>query len=398
MSDTTPTQRTESELQAIARVVGESLPFAIWGVDTGAVNRILYLPITVPGIGEIRMPPHSGTYNYDKPGVVSYAFHGATYMEAVNRIDLPFVVYAHPSGEAILLRTRKQVRKVLSEWAAHMANISNKAAVYAHRISGILDQVGGTVAITNSDGDELTGAAAFTERLRKADEIMAVLYRQTLGNAARFESRTELVDAIIAEQVPVGEFPLDEELVVDSITDKLAAVADDVREWITDGSYAASAAQEQVLQRIASAYQAGVRAARNAADRAAAIAAYRTARTGILGNGLEDGPKWWHGQYHVTLTALYTGGHLAVSYAAPSTGRWSHSIVLAQPRNTDSQLGTLALDDPVVPPGWSVTHAGGRVTIARTVDEAPAAGNYLFDLTARNAIGPSRCKVTVTVA
>ena len=328
------------------------------------------------------------------------------------RHGVPLRVRGGPDGAVHTLHTRAERRGWRDTWARHVARLHDRAVAYSAEIHAQYDKIDYTAPVFGSDGQVLTGVAEREERYRlyyvftdgwhnigPADGYRTTQQRRNRANirAALTSTRFDPTPGALASDVPTARGQL---------MDRLDDAAGEMRRWLLDGGTdPANAGQEAACRLVESRRQAGRRDLRTRTTIAALRSAFTAAETGIRGAGVEDAPAWKTGS-----GLSITGGRLALTYAAPDAGRWTHALRGANPTpsvasKAAADLGDVVLDDAGLPAGWTVTSAPRAapatherdVTVAWSGAGAPAAGTHTLTLTARNACGPSNLAVAITV-
>ena len=367
-----------------------------------AVGIALRTPIDVPGIGRIVAHEyHVRTTPYPHE-------HGpaAAAMSALATGDrpppLPVALSLAPSGTGVVwIHTREQWRRVRDTWRHQKVAIHSRAALAIRDAHDKLDLVAGITPIRGDDGEVLPGLPA-TEGLVAREALWTRVDREYFSDLAGLAYRI----GGVAHPTP-GAVSTDLGEARTQHLEWLDDAAAEQRRWILDdpddvAHGPAHAAQETALRLLESRRQAGRRAIRAAATTAMAATVAASHLALVRGAGVADGPHWQVG----TIRPVHS---TTVNYAAPTTGRWSQTVRALQPSRPEalpaSELGAIVLDAPAPPPGWTVTstpraapHADERdVALAWAGPGEPEAGSYVIDITARNAVGPSRLAVTIVV-
>ena len=327
------------------------------------------------------------------------------------RHDVPLRVRGGPSGNVHTLHTRAERREWREGLARRSLRLHDRAVAYSAEIHRQFDALDYTVPVHDSEGQVLTGRAELFERYRlwgvyiedwwavgPADGYRTARQKRNRANirAALTSTRFDPAPGALASDVPTARGQL---------MDRLDDAAEEMRRWLLDGGAdPANAAQEAACRMVESRRQAGRRDLRTRTTITALRSAFTAAETGIRGAGVEDAPAWKTGS-----GLSITGGRLALTYAAPDAGRWTHALRGAKPTpsvasKAAADLGNVVLDDTGLPAGWTVTSAPRPapaaherdVTVAWSGAGAPAAGTHTLTLTARNACGPSNLVVAIT--
>ena len=367
-----------------------------------AVAIALRAPLEVPGIGRVVAHEYGRTYS-----PYHYHHHSAAAMATLATGDapppLPVALSLAPveSGGVVWIRTREQWRQVRDTWRHRKIAIHSRAALAIRDAHDQLDRVAGTTPIRGEDGRVLPGLPA-TEGLVAREALW------TRVQSEIFDDLPRLAVALGGLAHPaVGALAPDLATAVAQHLERLDDAAAEQRRWILDdpddvAGGPAHTAQETALRLLERRRQAGRRAVRAAITLPLAAAVASTHLALIRGAGVADGPLWQVGPTPNARAASYT-------YAHPASGRWSQTVRAHQPTHPEglpaAELGAVVLDAPTLPAGWSVTsaaraapHAEERdVTIAWAGDGRPEAGTVRIELTARNAIGPSRLSVAIVV-
>ena len=220
--------------------------------------------------------------------------------------------------------------------------------------------------------------------------------------------RAALLRTTTAWDAPADAISTDVATARDQLIDRLDVAAAARRRYLLDSDVeeviAANSVQATALLLLERWRQAGRRDLRAQTTVAGLTTAANAALTRIRSVVVEDVPVW-----QSSSGVAISGGTLSVTYAAPTTGRWTHALRAAGPgrgaAKSAAELGDVVLDDADTPPGWTVTSAPRAapaaherdVTIAWAGAGAPSAGTYSVPMTARNACGPATLTVTVTV-
>ena len=373
------------------------------GIIPHIIVREIYLamqaPLDVPGLGRIVAYEYStDTYpstRHEHGAAVALlsALAGGAEPPA-----LPVALSLAPEGQTVVwLRTRRQWEALREAWRARKVEIHSRAALAVEEIHDQLDIAAGITPIKGDDGQTLTGLPALAAR----EALWADINRWYNGNPA-----TALQTRILTGPHPAeGTLATDVPIARAQLMDRLDAAAKEMRRWLLDGGACdANAAQATALQLLESRRQAGRRTLRAATTSSVLLAAVTSAESLIRGVGIEDAPAWQAGGG----TAI-TGDRYSTTYAAPAEGTWTLGLRAVNPSPTSASKSAADLGDVVLdaadPEGWTVTsapraapHAHERtVTIAWGGADAPAAGTYDVELTARNACGPAMLTVTITV-
>ena len=331
--------------------------------------------------------------------------HGAE-LALDGRHGLPLHVLRPGTGTAHTLHTRVERRARMEDWARHVARLHDRAVAYGAEIHAQLDAFDGTAPVLGTDGQPLTGHALAAERLR----LWRLFVEGWFYDDPRGRNKAKWIAALRSTTRDPSPHALSADVPTarGQLMDRLDDAAGETRRWLLDdpsglGAGPATLGQEAALRLLESRRQAGRRSLRAATTLAALRSAATTADTLVRGVGIEDGPAWQTS----TGTAL-TGGRHAVTAPAPGASRWAYALRCANPPPTVASkpaaaLGDVVLDAVDAPAGWAVTSTPRPtpdederdVVIAQAA--APEAGTYEFTLTARNACGPSRLAVTITV-
>lgn len=367
-----------------------------------AVAIALRSPLDVPGLGRII------AHEYHVRSTPYPHEHGpaAAAMLALATGDgpppLPVALSSAPAGSGVVwIRTRDQWRRVRDTWRHQKVAIHSRAALAIRDAHDQLDRVAGTTPIRGDDGQVLPGLPA-TEGLVAREALWTRVETEYFDNLPLLARRIGGL-----AHPAVGALAPDLATAVAQHLERLDDAAAEQRRWILDdpddvASGPAHTAQETALRLLERRRQAGRRAVRAAIALPLAASAAATHLALVRGAGVADGPHWQVGTIRPLHATTFT-------YAAPTTGRWSRTVRALQPSRPEAlpaaELGAIVLDAPTPPPGWTVTstpraapHAEERdVAIAWAGDGAPEAGTHLVEITARNAVGPSRLAVTIVV-
>lgn len=367
-----------------------------------AVAIALRAPLDVPGIGRVVAHEYGRTYS-----PYHYHHHSAAAMATLATGNapppLPVALSLAPveSGGVVWIRTREQWRRVRDTWRARKMALHSRAAVAIRDAHDQLDRVAGITPIRDDDGHVLPGLPA-TEGLVAREALWTRFEREYFSDLAGLASRI----GEVAHPAP-GAVSTDIGEVRTQHLEWLDDAAAEQRRWILDdpddvAHGPAHVAQETALRLLESRRQAGRRALRAVTTLSDLGLAATIHLALIRGAGVADGPHWQVG----TIRPVHSTTFI---YAAPTTGRWSQTVRAIHPSRPEAlpanELGAIVLDDPAPPAGWTVTsthraapHSDERdVTIAWAGDEQPEVGSYVVDITARNAVGPSRLVVTIIV-
>lgn len=367
-----------------------------------AVGIALRTPLDVPGIGRIVAHEyHVRTTPYPHE-------HGpaAAAMSALATGDrpppLPVALSLAPAGTGVVwIHTREQWRRVRDTWRHQKVAIHSRAVLAIRDAHDKLDLVAGITPIRDDDGAVLPGLPA-TEGLVAREALWTRVEREYFSDLAGLAYRIGGVT-----HPAVGAVSADIGIARTQHLERLDDAATEQRRWILDdpddvAPGPAHVAQETALRLLESRRQAGRRAIRAATTTASAATVAASHMVMVRGAGVADGPHWQVGTIRPVHSATF-------NYAAPATGRWNQTVRALQPSRPEAlpatELGAIVLDDPDPPAGWTVTstpraapHADERdVAVAWAGDGEPEAGTYRIDVTARNAVGPSRLAVTIVV-
>ena len=338
--------------------------------------------------------------------VVATGLHAAE-LALDGRHGLPLRVRgANGAGTVHTLHTRAERRAWQEGWARYIARMQDRATAYSAEIHAQFDELDYTVPVYGSDGQVLTGRAELDERYRRWGVYINGWHfddRRGANKAKRFAAlRSTRFDP------PPHALSTDVATARGQLMDRLDDAAGETRRWLLDdpsglGAGPATLGQEAALRLLESRRQAGRRSLRAATTVSTLRSAFTAAESLVRGIGIEDGPAW-----QTSGGTALTGGRHTVTATAAGAGRWAYALRAANPAPTVASksaaaLGAVVLDAMDAPDGWTVTSATRPapaaherdVTVAQTA--AVAAGTYEFTLTARNACGPSRLTVTVTV-
>ena len=310
------------------------------------------------------------------------------------------------TGTVHTLHTRDERRTWREGWARHVARIQDRATAYGAEVHAQLSGFDGTLPVLGDDGQPLTGQALWTERVRLFIDFVQYWYYDD----DRGENEAKRIAALRSTRLDPTPHALATDVATarGQLMDRLDDAAVETRRWLLDdpsglGAGPATVGQEAALRLLESRRQAGRRSLR-AAD---TVAALRTASTSaeslVRGVGIEDAPAWQLG----TGFAI-SGGRRAFTWLPPKAGRWTQALRAVNPApavasKSAPDLGDVVLDAVDAPDGWTVAHAprpapdAHERAVSVTAPETPAPGAYELTLTARNACGPSKLVVTVTV-
>ena len=340
--------------------------------------------------------------------VVASGVHGAE-LALDGRHGLPLRLRG-PNGAGGLhtLYTRAERREWMDRWARHVARLYDRSVAYSAEIHRQFDALDYTVPVYGSDGQVLTGRAELDERYR----LWGVYINDWYHDDYRGRNKAKRVDALRSTRFDPTPHALSADVATarGQCLDRLDDAAGETRRWLLDdeaglGAGPATVGQEAELRRLEERRQAGRRSLR-AATTVPALRAALTAAEGLVrGVGIEDAPVW-----RDTGGLGLTARRLAVTYAAPGTGRWSYAAVATGPyqsvaSKTAAALGAVVLDDVSPPAGWTVASTPRAapaaherdVTVSWIGTGAPEAGIHEITLTARNACGPRNLVVAITV-
>ena len=370
-----------------------------------AIDIALRAPIDVPGLGRILVHEYqtdshsSGRYEHGESMALMSALAGGD-----DPPHLPVALSLAPDGQNIVwLRTRRQWVVLRDTWRARKVSIHSRAALAMRDAHNQINVVVGIDPVVGDDGQALPGLPAL-EGLIAREAIWASVQ-------ATYLRATALAAHIVALEHPTpGTLATDVPNARGQCLDRLDDAAGETRRWLLDddagsGAGPATVGQEAELRRLEERRQKGRRDLR-AATTVSVLRSALTAAEGLVrGVGIEDAPEWRDagGQ-------TFTARRLAVTYAAPGTGRWTHAIAVVNPgeataSKTPATLGAVVLDDVSPPAGWTVTSTPRAapaaherdVTLSWTGAGAPTAGVHEITLTARNACGPRNLVVAITV-
>ena len=368
-----------------------------------AIGIALRTPLDIPGVGRVVAHEYhvrTTTYSHEHSPA-------AAAMAALATGDrpppLPVALSLAPAGAGVVwIHTRAQWRRVRDAWRHQMIAIHSRAVLAIRDGHDTLDLIAGITPIRDDDGQVLPGLPA-TEGLVAREALWTRFEREYFndlaGLAYRIGGWAHPAASTLAAAIPTA---------VAQLLERLDDAADDQRRWLLDdpddvAHGPSGAAQEAALRLLERRRQAGRRAIRAATTTASAASVAASQITLVRGALASDVPLWQVG-------AVANAHAATLNYARPASGRWSQTVRVHNPTRpehglTVADLGSIVLDEPAPPTGWTVTstpraapHADERdVVIAWNGTGEPEAGTVRVDLTARNVVGPSRLAVTINV-
>ena len=301
---------------------------------------------------------------------------------------------------AYTLRERRRWAKI---WGDYLLRSVSRASAQALRARALARKIAGDDPIYDSQGVQLTGAAAIAERRRLYDEDLCQTYLlrdEGNRNKIKYDSSLDLPDDFLSPDLETAK---------EQMMDRLDIAASRIRRWITDdpnntGAGAQNSNMATALQLLEARRSDGRRAIRLASTIQAASVEMNTNKALVEAVGVADAPFWYEGTTRLS--------RKAVTYARPASGRYSHVLRADNPAGVakGNLLGKVTLDQIWdLPDGWSVqgAHLGSvdpedagsalTATVGWGKDENPRSGENVFDITARNICGPSKLTLTITV-
>lgn len=356
-----------------------------------AYQQVMANPIYVPDIGTIR-PYQYRLRAYPTADAVDIL--GALLGGWVTDDQSPWVL-PDANDRAVVIRTQAQKKAVLDAWIERKTTISNRAYKWVEEANKLCDTIANITPPVDNDGNVITDQdAALAARNRTytyltetfLDRATITAYLTNEGNDTIYAVPTEISDA------------------KDSFADLVNGAARDVRRWILDDVFGTAQAepansyQATSIQLLETRRQAGLRSVRNTQTIPATRTAGDAAVALVRGVGVEGGPEWHVGAFRVTNTAAYSGGSVNLTFSRPQSGRYTYTMTVRNPQVPGVAYGEAVLDPWKAPEDWTVAFTRGTLTIQWPKTNKPPSGVHTIDLTARNAMGPSRVKVNITVA
>ena len=295
----------------------------------------------------------------------------------------------------LTIRTREDLNRTLEILAQQELNNEAKARIWAESYTDIINKIEGTIPVTNSEGEVLTGRTALTERERLRNELNSEFRTGTF----------HLVDAtVITTNTPANISEAHQQY-----TEWLITVAKKKSNWVVntiDEHYVphnvASTEQENALKSIEVARQKGTRAVHRAETLATARTAYDLAKAEINNTVVTNSPIWkLDTGSDITLT---NGRHIINYTESEGSNTFRADNLVTDPEDaieiSDVSIDKIKTADPLrftYKPASGSISSSYAVMVTHGGDTHPPVGNYDVDITARNSSGPSLLKLRYIV-
>ena len=259
----------------------------------------------------------------------------------------------------------------------------------------VINKIEGTIPVTNSEEEVLTGVAAITERERLRNE-----------HHNEFRNGTfQLIDStIIAINAPVNISEAHQQY-----TEWLITAAKKKSNWVVntiDEHYVphnvASTEQENALKSIEVARQKGTRAVHRAETLATARVAYDLAKAEINNTVVANSPIW---KLDTGSDITLTNGRYVINYTETEGDNTFRADNLVTDPEDAVEISDVSIDKVKIadPLRFTYKPASGSISSSYAVmvthggNTHPPVGNYDVDITARNSSGPSLLKLRYIV-
>ena len=296
--------------------------------------------------------------------------------------------------------TRRRRRLLARAWTDYNVVILGRASGFIGHVRRIAGQVAGDLPVHDAQGHVLTGQAALAKRLELYAGELCTAWR-TAGHP---DTMTAWLQSATAHDIAADELsPVDSEA-QEQLMERIDIAAEEQLCYLLDcddprTARAATGDQESAIRLIETRRQQGRRDVRAAQGQAAARTAASAAVSKVLDVVLEHAPVW---QSSTGGAITPIDGKLNATWAKPSSGVWTLGLRAARLGERRTATDEVVLDLTDLPDGWTVTR-GARLAgvnafpVTITAPAAPAAGVHEIPLVARDARGPSRLTVRVTV-
>lgn len=298
--------------------------------------------------------------------------------------------------------SRRQRRQAARAWADHVVTILGRATGFIGMVRRLAAQVAGDLPVYDAQGQALTGQAAITKRQEIYAGDLCTRWR-TAGNSGamaawlRTATNHDFAAGTLSPDLSTAQEQLLERI-DDAARDHLAYLLD-----TEDPAYALPIGSQQAtaLNLLEQRRQNGRRSIRSAPTVATARTRANTAIALVEGVVIESSPLW-RSAAGGALTLV--SGRYQPPWTPPGSGTYTISLRLQRVTERATAADEIVLEAQDLPAGWTAS-IGARqgqgaaaywpVTVTAGTWSAP----NVYDLTliARDAIGPSRLPVRVTV-